>query len=768
MEKILDDIDTQLAEKYIEHIFNKELFFDDPSLTIRDITQFLDWAYDKNYLSFFKYQQLKDVFDNEKNIVPSQQPISNTTQPPTLRGQKTQYKQPPSDDNTNSHFLVKHAYIFFPIITGAIVLLLYIFIQSTNQTVSPVQLNSIVTKQNPLSAATRTSYILNYQDELKDEFGIPLKDSTSLRFRLYQGPNTAESLYDTAAGPNCLVKPLIDGSVQVDIGRACGEPIPGALFTSNSYELWLGVTVGTNQEIQPRKKVILTAQGLAVDTSTTNSGSGTADTNMLNDLLSTSNIADRIIQSTNSAHIRLLAGSTQAIDVSPNGNVGINKDNPESKLDVGGDTAINDGNLSVKNDKDNLTVAKIQNTNKSENADGIEVQLGYDGKGSAGNSYVIFKNGISRIQGRIHSNQNGGVSYATSGSDFAEYFKKDLTTSYNQDSFSAGSLMCYSNEGVAPCNTTSKYILGAISDNPGFIGGSELDTSSQYVLIGLVGQLNIKVYNDGSIKPGDALTVSTHEGYAEKAHQKSYIVGYALEKPSGKGFTTVKTHIQPSLYDPIVYSGLSGNNNSSYLTQVSETVKTLVADLIEATTAKIQTLYAHIIHTDTLVAETIDSPQIKNIEKSVNALEKKTDIQTYIASDNSPNIDNSTLQTSVKTDSSTRANSVSKNTPKTTTIQTNSTDAGEGFIKAGEKSVIIFNKNVQPQTLVYLTSTSPSQNSTIYIAEKGTCASKNVEQNGENSESTTGQATGCRPYFKVSIDTPIDSDITFNWWIVNE
>lgn len=768
MEKILDNIDTAIVEKYVDHIFNKELFFDDPSLTIQDITQFLDWAYDKNYLSFFKYQQLKDIFDNGKNKMLSEQPEEYIEQTPMLRNRKPQYKQPDPDTHTSNHFLVKHAYIFFPLITGVTVLLLYIYIQSTSQTISPVQLSSIVTKQSPLSTASRTSYILNYQDELKDEFGIPVKDSTSLRFRLYQGPNTLESVYDTATGPNCLVKPLIDGSVQVDIGRACGEPIPGSLFASNSYELWLGVTIGTNQEIQPRKKIILTAQGLAIDTSASSSGSGTADNDVLNELTGTSNNTDRIIQSSNSAHIRLLAGSTQAIDISPNGNVGINKDNPETKLDVGGDTTINDGNLNVKNDKDNLTVAKIQNTNKSDNADGVEVQLGYDGNGSAGNSYVIFKNGISRIQGRIHSNQNGGVSYATSGSDFAEYFKKDLTTSYNQNSFSPGTLICYSNQGVSPCNTTSKYILGAISDNPGFIGGAELHTDDQYALVGLVGQLHIKVYNDGNIKPGDALTISTHEGYAEKAYQKSYIIGYALEQPTEKGFTTIKTHIQPSLYDPFVYYGLSGNDKSSYLAHVSNTVQTLVADLIEATTAKIQTLYARVVHTDTLVAETIDSPQIKKIENSVNNLQNKTEIQTYIASDNSTDTDISTIQTSAKTDSPPEVSSTSENTQKTTTIQTNSTDAGEGYIRAGEKSVIIFNKNVQPQTLVYLTSTSPSQNSTIYIAEKGTCASKNIEQSTLPSRSTSDLTTGCQPYFKVSIDKPIDSEITFNWWVVNE
>lgn len=78
MEKILDTIDVGLAEKYFEQISNKDLYSDDPSLTIQDITQFLDWAYDKNYLSFFKYQQLKDAFDNSNRITLSQQPKKKT------------------------------------------------------------------------------------------------------------------------------------------------------------------------------------------------------------------------------------------------------------------------------------------------------------------------------------------------------------------------------------------------------------------------------------------------------------------------------------------------------------------------------------------------------------------------------------------------------------------------------------------------------------------------------------------------------------------
>jgi hypothetical protein len=766
MNKILDDIDITLVEDYLIKISENTQHSEKTGAEIQSILEFLDWAYEKNYISFFKYQQTKDLLDNSKNNRLSEQSKNVYSSKVFHRAQDVQ--SPPISKQPERHFLVKHAYIFFPIVTGAIVLILYIFIQSSNTTISPIQIGSLnsMQRQSTSSLSSNMSYILNYQDELKDEFGIPLKEATSLRFRLYQGPNTTEAVYDSATSADCLIKPLIDGAVQIDIGKACGEPIPGSIFASNSGKLWLGVTIASAEEVQPRKLVTLTAQGLSIDTLASQNETGTAENDLLNDVKLSSNGTDTIIQSTNSAHIRLLSGSTQVMDISPNGNVGINKDNPQSKLDIGGSVNISEGELAVSDDQTSSTSVKIENKNKSENADGAEIKLGYEGKGSNGNSYLIFKNGISRIQGRIHSNQNGGVSYTTSGSDFAEFFRKDLTTSYNNNSFSPGTLICHSSEGVSPCNTSSQYIVGAISDNPGFIGGAELTNNENYALVGLVGQLNVKVYNDGTIKPGDALTLSTYPGYGSKAYQKGYILGYALETPSKKGLTTVKAHIQPSFYDPILYSGISGQDNQSYLAEVSTHVKTLIADLIEATTAKVETLLAKKVSTDTLVAKTIEAPQISKIEDNVNKLNDRTKINTFIASNGNGAVDEN-LKENITTSAQTAA--------KKTSIQTNSSDAGEGFIKAGQKSVVIYNKNVQPQTLVYLTSTSPSQNSTIYIAEKHGCASKNVEQSGtsttmnggEKSEATNEGKT-CQAYFKVSIDKPLDSDITFNWWVVNE
>jgi len=727
MSKILDNINETSVNQYIAEELAGLEFSDEANAKVHSILSFLEWAYEKDYISFFKYQQTSDLIDNALHNGLIEKPKPQVLVIP---------KHVDPTPKKTSPF-IQHAYVFLPLITGALVLLLYIYVSSTSQTISPVNITSL--QQG--SSARRNSgqaYILSYQDQVADEFGIPLNSDTALRFRLYQGPNSTSAVYDSSDAGECMVKPLIDGSVQVDIGRVCGQPIPGSIFSPQT-QLWLGVTVGTAPEAQPRKSVNLTAQGLRIDTSVAQNQTGTLSDDLLADPGNSTSGADRIIQATDSAHIRLLTGGTQAIDIAETGFVGINKDNPGYNLDVLGDVNVDGGQLTISDEQKDTSTVQIHNTDKSETADGVDVKLGFEGNGSGGNNFVTFRNGNSKVQGKIQSNQNGGVSYATSGSDFAEYFRRDLTTSYNEESYTAGSLMCHSFEGVSPCNTSSKYIIGAVSDNPGFIGGITENTSPEYILVGLVGQLKVKIYNDGTIKRGDALTFSTYPGYASKAYQKGSIVGYAQETPSTKGFTSILTHIQPSYFDPIVYSGLSEQSNPPYLAQVSQRFQTLVADLIQATSAKIDTLIARNISTDTLSVKTIESPQIEKIEQDVAKVTDQAKIETYIADE---------------------AGSASAKETLSTTIQTDSTDAGEGTIPVGQKTVTIFNKNVHARTLVYLTNTSTTQNRTIYIAEKRGCSGENVEQSSEKSS--------CQPYFKVSIDKPLDSNISFNWWIVNE
>jgi len=76
-------------------------------------------------------------------------------------------------------------------------------------------------------------------------------------------------------------------------------------------------------------------------------------------------------------------------------------------------------------------------------------------------------------------------------------------------------------------------------------------------------------------------------------------------------------------------------------------------------------------------------------------------------------------------------------------IRTNTT-SGLGILPAGQTEFTIFNPKVGNDTLVYITPVSETENKVLYVKAK---------KEGE--------------FFKVGIDTPIDQDIRFNWWIIN-
>ncbi|PIS13757.1 hypothetical protein COT65_02470 [Candidatus Shapirobacteria bacterium CG09_land_8_20_14_0_10_47_13] len=69
---------------------------------------------------------------------------------------------------------------------------------------------------------------------------------------------------------------------------------------------------------------------------------------------------------------------------------------------------------------------------------------------------------------------------------------------------------------------------------------------------------------------------------------------------------------------------------------------------------------------------------------------------------------------------------------------------GEAILPANEKEVTIKTPLVKDNTFIYVKAISTTQNKVIYVS------SKNPEEG----------------YFKVAIDTPINSEIKFNWWII--
>ncbi|OGG26096.1 hypothetical protein A2960_03805, partial [Candidatus Gottesmanbacteria bacterium RIFCSPLOWO2_01_FULL_39_12b] len=70
--------------------------------------------------------------------------------------------------------------------------------------------------------------------------------------------------------------------------------------------------------------------------------------------------------------------------------------------------------------------------------------------------------------------------------------------------------------------------------------------------------------------------------------------------------------------------------------------------------------------------------------------------------------------------------------------------AGTATLLSGYNSLVIFNPNITDNTLIYITPTSPTENRTLFVANK-----------------VPGR------YFTVSLDTAIPHDVRFNWWIIN-
>ncbi len=81
-------------------------------------------------------------------------------------------------------------------------------------------------------------------------------------------------------------------------------------------------------------------------------------------------------------------------------------------------------------------------------------------------------------------------------------------------------------------------------------------------------------------------------------------------------------------------------------------------------------------------------------------------------------------------------------------MSTNAT-AGEATLPANETEITIKSPSITENTLIYVTPISSTQNRVLYVkAKKGT---QNLEPG----------------WFKVGIDTSIEQEIKFNWWIIN-
>ena len=82
-----------------------------------------------------------------------------------------------------------------------------------------------------------------------------------------------------------------------------------------------------------------------------------------------------------------------------------------------------------------------------------------------------------------------------------------------------------------------------------------------------------------------------------------------------------------------------------------------------------------------------------------------------------------------------------------------SSSIGTATLTAGETSITIQTTALTENSLVYLTPTSSTGNKVLYLKQTTTC----IEDN----------APTCTPAFTAGIDKTHDTDITFNWWLVD-
>ncbi|HSX09212.1 MAG TPA: hypothetical protein VLF93_03605, partial [Candidatus Saccharimonadales bacterium] len=266
------------------------------------------------------------------------------------------------------------------------------------------------------------------------------------------------------------------------------------------------------------------------------------------------------------------SASTSAMTIDELGRVGIGTTIPNYRLDI--------------HDATSSAVAQIVNESSDATSVGLQIKLGTTSP-QATNKFVSFVDGNGDQLGSIRGNGTSNtVTFDGNGGDFAEYFQKsDPTTT-----FTLGDIICHApGGGVETCGPTSNGILGIYSNDASFVGAGRNENNPDYILVGLIGQLEVNVASDSQpIRSGDPITYSTTTpGKAVRATVAGQIIGRALTNYD----PTSSTHkllisINVGWFDPSATLAGNGNIsvngqplNNSQLTDAVTNLKSQTSDL---------------------------------------------------------------------------------------------------------------------------------------------------------------------------------------------
>ncbi|MFH0830799.1 MAG: peptidase G2 autoproteolytic cleavage domain-containing protein [Parcubacteria group bacterium] len=153
--------------------------------------------------------------------------------------------------------------------------------------------------------------------------------------------------------------------------------------------------------------------------------------------------------------------------------------------------------------------------------------------------------------------------YNAVGADFAEYF-----TTKNDTDLVPGEIVAADPDGKGQIKRAEigDNPIGVVSSSPSFIGNnkagvSESEQPTTNVLVGLIGQVQVRVGSDGSsIMAGDYVTIGLSAGTAKRAAPNDPVVGLALGEVDASGTVPVLLGVERG-----------GNKNDSSSTPLTVT-----------------------------------------------------------------------------------------------------------------------------------------------------------------------------------------------------
>ncbi|MBP7966903.1 hypothetical protein KAZ66_01390 [Candidatus Woesebacteria bacterium] len=422
---------------------------------------------------------------------------------------------------TNVFLMLKkyYLYVLFPILIISLLLVLWKYQYYKQET------------GNSRVWSTAEINTLPYKGLLLNEKGLPISTKTDIIFRIYTSASSTTALYVGACKGEYGIEPDYAGNFTVVLGSSCGMSPIAENILKNRKELYLGVQLGSAEELKPRQRISTVGyssdaarlQGLSIGTEKQSipfiNSDGRVifkhDDPYLQTVLGKFTIESPEIslKTVGDNGSILFQPSASGNTIVTNGKFAVGTQTPVSLFTAEGvEPFATVGTLKNLAPEDNDSLS-VLNLHVSTPVTGIE------------SSFIKFfadssEDDAGKEVGNIRIN-NEGVAYETAGADFAEYFTI-------VDSATEGHIMSISSSGIHK-SIQGETIIGVITDSAGFVGNKK-DTKLKQALIGLIGQIEVLVVNtNGNISMGDKVSVSSIPGYGEKSNREVDIVGYALE-----------------------------------------------------------------------------------------------------------------------------------------------------------------------------------------------------------------------------------------------